>query len=87
MNNKLFEYCGLFCGEGQLKELERDVDGIMEEIKLPSAVFAVSDAHPESIADCSTLRCDISQPSSLKEEILSNSPSKNSDGFIIKKLM
>lgn len=87
MNDKLLKHCGLSLKKSNNSDPEKKAGRIMEDIRLPDNFSFNSHCTTEAAANFSKLRSDFVMPSSAKKDILSNSPSKNEDGFIIKKIM
>ncbi len=87
MNDKLLKHNGLFFKNSNKSDTEKKINKIIEDIKLPDNFSFNSDCISDTTEKFSNLRSDFVLPSSSKYDILSNSSSKNTDGFIIEKIM
>lgn len=87
MNDKLLKHCGLFFKNSNKSDTEKKINKIMEDMTLPDNFSFNSGCITDATENFSNLRSDFVMPSSAKNDILSNSSSKNDDGFIIEKII
>ena len=87
MIEKLLIKSGLYIDKTEHNIIEKEISEMLDELKVLSEFKPKFDKIPNKPSFFSELRNDDIKPSSTTSDILSNSKSKNSIGFLVNKII